>query len=190
MDARTKADDPTGQAQVLAEALRRCASGEREALRIIYDSEAPTMIGIALRVLRRRDMAEEAVHDAFLRIYENAASFDPARGTARSWLYTIVRNRALNIVRGEARTDLVDDFEPMGLEDESENPEAAISRMSDARSLKRCLELLAPDRRKLIMLAYTHGLTHGEIAGKLGLPLGTVKSWIRRSLLSLRECLA
>ena len=66
----------------------------------------------------------------------------------------------------------------------------AVSRMSDARSLKRCLDLLAADRRKLIVLAYTHGLTHGEIAGKLGLPLGTVKSWIRRALLSLRECLA
>lgn len=177
-------------AKGLAEALERCARGDREALRAIYDSEAPAMIGVAMRILRRREMAEEAVHDAFLRIFEHASSFDPARGAARGWLFTIVRNRAINIVRGEARTDLVEDFEPMGIEDETESPEAVVSRMSDARSLKRCLELLAPERRKLIILAYTHGLTHGEIAGKLGLPLGTVKSWIRRSLLALRECLA
>ena len=187
MDTRSR---PAGEAHILADALARCARGDRDALRIIYDSEAPAMIGIAMRVLRRLDMAEEAVHDSFLRIFQNAASFDPARGSARAWLYTIVRNRALNIVRGEARTDLVDDFESFGLEDESDSPEMAMSRLSDARSLKRCLETLAPERRKLILLAYTHGLTHGEIAGKLNQPLGTVKSWIRRSLISLRECLA
>lgn len=187
MDART---DAGSEARRLAEALVRCARGEKAALRVVYDAEAPAMLGIALRVLRRRDMAEEAVHDAFLRIYQNAASFDPARGSAKAWIYTIVRNRALNIVRGEARTDLIDDFEPLGIEDEGDDPETIVSRLSDARSLKRCLELLAPDRRKLILLAYTHGLTHGEIAGKLGMPLGTVKSWIRRSLISLRECLA
>lgn len=187
MDARPgrPADD-----QILCDALARCARGDRAALRIIYDTEAPAMLGIAMRVLRRRDMAEEAVHDAFLRIFANALSFDPARGSAKAWIYTIVRNRALNILRGEARTDLVDDFEPMGIEDGSDDPETIVSRMSDAKSLKRCLELLAPERRKLILLAYMHGLTHGEIAGKLGIPLGTVKSWIRRSLMSLRECLA
>lgn len=184
MDARTEA------AKDLADALSRCARGDKAALRIIYEAEASTMLGIAMRILRRRDMAEEAVHDAFLRIHANAATFDPSRGSPKAWIYTIVRNRALNILRGEARTELVDDFEPMALEDEGDNPEAIVARMSDARSLKRCLELLAPDRRKLIVLAYTHGLTHGEIAGKLGVPLGTVKSWIRRSLLSLRECLA
>ncbi len=183
--------DPTAATDTsLADALARCARGEQQALRQIYDSEAPTMIGIAMRVLRRRDMAEECVHDAFLRIYQKADSFDPARGSPRAWIYTIVRNRALNIVRGEARTDLVDDFEPIGLTDDSENPEDAMLRLSDARSLKRCLETLAPVRRKILLLAYMHGLTHGEIAGKIGMPLGTVKSWIRRSLLSLRECLA
>jgi RNA polymerase sigma-70 factor (ECF subfamily) len=187
MDARP---DRPSDAKLLADALARCARGEKAALRIVYDAEASAMLGIAIRVLRRRDMAEEAVHDAFLRIYDNAASFDPARGSAKAWIYTIVRNRALNILRGEARTDLVDDFEPLGIEDEGDDPETIVSRMSDARSLKRCLELLAADRRRLILLAYTHGLTHGEIAGKLGMPLGTVKSWIRRSLISLRECLA
>ena len=177
-------------AAALADALSRCARGERAALREIYDSEAPTMIGIAMRVLKRRDMAEEAVHDAFLRIHQHAGSFDPAKGSARAWIFTIVRNRALNIVRGEAKTDLVDDFEPMGLQDDGDSPETIMSKLSDARSLKRCLELLEPERRKLILLAYTQGLTHGEIAGKIGAPLGTVKSWIRRSLMTLRECMA
>ncbi len=174
----------------LNHALRKCAQGDRLALRAIYDSEAPRMIGVAMRLLRRRALAEEAVHDTFLQVWRKADSFDPARGEARSWLYAILRNRALNILRGETRTDLVEDFEPMGLVSEEENAEAVMMRLSESGSLKRCLERLEPARRQAITLAYIHGLSHGELAGRLGIPLGTVKSWIRRSLVSLRECMA
>src|SRR5215217_8600123 len=97
----------------LDEALRRCAAGDRAALRSIYDAEAPRMLGVAMRLLRRRALAEEAVHDTFVQIWLKAASFDPSRGQARTWLYAILRNRALNILRDESRTDLVDDFGPM-----------------------------------------------------------------------------
>ncbi len=148
------------------------------------------MLGVAMRLLRRRALAEEAVHDTFLQVWRKADSFDPARGDARSWLYAILRNRALNILRGETRTDLVEDFEPMGLTSQEENAEAVMLRLSDAGSLKRCLERLEPTRRQAITLAYIHGLSHGELAGRLGVPLGTIKSWIRRSLLALRECMA
>ncbi len=174
----------------LNHALRGCARGDRTALRAIYDSEAPRMIGVAMRLLRRRALAEEAVHDTFLQVWKKADSFDPVRGEARSWIYAILRNRALNILRGETRTDLVDDFEPMGLVSEEENAEAVMMRLSDTGSLKRCLEGLEPSRRQAITLAYIHGLSHGELAGRLGVPLGTMKSWIRRSLLALRECMA
>ncbi len=174
----------------LKHALRGCARGDRTALRAIYDSEAPRMLGVAMRLLRRRALAEEAVHDTFLQVWKKADSFDPARGEARSWIYAILRNRALNILRGETRTDLVDDFEPMGLVSEEENAEAVMMRLSDTGSLKRCLERLEPARRQAITLAYIHGLSHGELAGRLGVPLGTIKSWIRRSLISLRECMA
>lgn len=174
----------------LAGALRRCASGDRAGLRLIYDAEGARMVGVAMRIVRRQALAEEAVHDAFVQIWERASSFDPSRGHARSWLYAVVRHRALNILRGEARTDLVEDFEPMGLASPEDDPEAVVARLSDAGALRRCLERLEPARRRLIVLAYVHGLSHGELAGRLGMPLGTVKSWMRRSLLSLRECLA
>jgi RNA polymerase sigma-70 factor (ECF subfamily) len=174
----------------LDDALCRCARGERAALRAIYDAEAPRMLGVALRLLRRRSLAEEAVQDAFVQAWQRAASFDPARGAARTWLYAVLRHRALNILRGEARTDLVDDFEPMGLASEEENPEAVIARLSEAGALRRCLERLDPGRRNAVVLAYMHGLSHGELAGKAGVPLGTMKSWLRRSLMTLRECLA
>jgi RNA polymerase sigma-70 factor (ECF subfamily) len=189
VEANAKSRAPAATAD-LAAALRRCAAGERSGLRAIYDAEGSRMVGVALRILRRQALAEEAVHDAFVQIWDRAASFDPSRGEARSWLYAVVRHRALNILRGEARTDLVDDFEPMGLASTDEDPEAVVARLSDVGALKRCLERLEPMRRRLVVLAYIHGLSHGELAGRLGLPLGTVKSWIRRSLLSLRECLA
>jgi RNA polymerase sigma-70 factor (ECF subfamily) len=174
----------------MTDALRACSQGDRGALRGIYDAEAPRMLGVALRVLRRRALAEEAVHDTFMQVWQKAASFDPARGEARTWLYAILRNRALNILRGESRTDLVEDFEPMGLEAPEEDPEMLVVRLSDAGALRRCLETLEPTRRQAILLAYVHGLSHGELAGKLGVPLGTMKSWIRRSLISLKECMA
>jgi RNA polymerase sigma factor (sigma-70 family) len=174
----------------LNHALGQCAQGDRGALRAVYDSEAPRMLGVAIRLLRRRALAEEAVHDTFLQVWRKADSFDPARGDARSWLYAILRNRALNILRGETRTDLVEDFEPMGLVSDEENPETLMLRLSDTGSLRRCLERLEPARRQAITLAYIHGLSHGELAGRLGVPLGTIKSWIRRSLISLRECMA
>jgi RNA polymerase sigma-70 factor (ECF subfamily) len=174
----------------LDDALRRCAAGDRAALRAIYDAEAPRMLGVAMRLLRRRSLAEEAVHDAFVQIWQRAASFDPARGGERSWIYAVLRHRALNILRGETRTDLVEDFEPFTLVSEDESPEAIVSRLSDAGALRRCLERLEPLRRQAVLLAYVQGLSHGELAGRLGVPLGTMKSWIRRSLLALRECMA
>ena len=174
----------------LDEALRRCAAGDKAALRAIYDLEAPRMLGVAIRLLRRRPLAEEAVHDTFVQVWQRASTFDASRGDARSWLYAVLRNRALNILRGETRTDLVEDFEPMGLVSDDESPEALTLRLSDAGALKRCLERLEPTRKQAILLAYVHGLSHGELAGRLGVPLGTMKSWIRRSLLALRECMA
>lgn len=148
------------------------------------------MLGVAHRLLRRSSLAEEAVQDAFVLIWRRAATFDPNRGEARSWIYAVLRHRALNILRGEARLELVDDFEPMALTSEEENPEDAVARLSDDSALRRCLDQLDPVRRKAVVLAYIHGLTHGELAGRLGVPLGTLKSWIRRSLTTLKECLS
>jgi RNA polymerase sigma-70 factor (ECF subfamily) len=148
------------------------------------------MLGVAIRLLRRRSLAEEAVHDTFVQVWQRASTFDPNRGDGRTWLYAVLRNRALNILRGETRTDLVEDFEPMGLVSDDESPENAALRLSDTGALKRCLERLEPARKQAILLAYVHGLSHGELAGRLGVPLGTMKSWIRRSLLVLRECMA
>lgn len=174
--------DEAREAQ-LAAALARCASGDRAALQMIYASEAPKMIGIARRILFRTDLAEEAVHDAFLRIWRSAASFDPHRGSARGWLYAVVRNRALSIHRNEHRYDASDES---ALDIDCET---TVMRMPETSALRRCLERIDRPRRDVVVLAYVHGMSHGELAGRLKVPLGTVKSWVRRSLFSLQECM-
>ena len=171
----------------LAAALARCATGERSALQMIYDLESARMIGVARRILVRRDLAEDAVHDAFVRVWRHASAFDAHRGSARNWLYAIVRNRALSIHRSEHRYSPADDVEAKietGIETEH-----AVTRLPETSALKRCLEAIERPRRDLVVLAYAHGMSHGEMAARMKLPLGTVKSWVRRSLLSLQECM-
>jgi len=170
-------------------ALSACGAGDQKAFREIYEREAPKMLGVALRLLKRQSLAEDAVHDAFVSVWNKASTFDPKLGSARGWIYTVLRNRALNMLRTEGRLDWQDDFEALGLFVVDEDPEALITSLSEASALRRCLETLDARRRSVLVLAYVHGLTHGELAGKLGVPLGTMKSWIRRALLSLKECL-
>src|SRR5262249_47476185 len=104
------ASDHATEAQVAA-ALARCTSGDRAALRVIYDTEASRMAGVARRRLRRQDLAEEAVQDAFMRVWRSARTYDPAKGAARTWLYAILRNCALTILRDEHRI-MTDDQDP------------------------------------------------------------------------------
>lgn len=167
----------------LSAALARCATGERNALQVVYDMEAARMIGVARRFLFRRDLAEDAVHDAFVRIWRSAGQFDPLRGSPRNWLYAIVRNRALSIHRSEHRYDSAEDI------DAAIEPEAVFARLPETSALRRCLEKIERPRRDIVVLAYAHGMSHGELAGRMKLPLGTVKSWVRRSLTSLQECM-
>ena len=180
----TAPPDSGTEAQVAA-ALVRCAAGDRTALRVIYDAEAPRMVGVARRMLRRQDLAEEAVQDTFMRVWRAAGTFDPQKGAARSWLYAILRNCALSILRDENRftsdESAADQAAPM--------TENALAHLPETSALRRCLERLEPARRSVVVLSYVHGLSHGEVAGKLGGPLGTVKSWARRSLISLQECM-
>ncbi|SFL26168.1 RNA polymerase sigma-70 factor, ECF subfamily [Bradyrhizobium sp. NFR13] len=167
----------------LSAALARCAAGDHAALQMIYNSEAPKMIGIARRILFRQDLAEEAVHDAFVRIWSAAASFDPHRGSARGWLYAVVRKPALSIHRNEHRYDASDDS---ALDIDCA---ATVTRMPETSALRKCLEGIDRPRRDAVVLAYVHGMNYGELAGRLKVPLGTVKSWVRRSLFSLQECM-
>lgn len=172
-------------------ALQACARGERGALRKIYEQEAGRLLGVALRIVRRRDMAEEAVHDAFLQIWQKSATFDPQLGSARGWIFSVVRHRALNMLRDTSREQVAGDdtiFEDVI--DEAAGPMERLAQVAEAQALKRCLDALDGSKKSSIMLAYLDGCTHNEVAERLKSPLGTVKAWIRRGLLELRQCLS
>lgn len=170
--------------------LRKVARGDRDALATLFDSEAGRLIAVARRILRRADLAEEAVQEAFVSIWQHAASFDPARGAGRAWVTTIVRNRALNMLRNDARLDFVDGAEIEGYGDRANDAEAAYHGLPESAALKRCLDQLTAARRRSILLAYVVGYSHGEIAAELKAPVGTVKAWIRRGIIALQECMS
>lgn len=174
----------------LDKALAACAKGDRTALRGIFDREAGRLVAMAERIVRRRDLAEEVVQDAFIRIWTHAHQYDPTRGSARGWIYAIVRNRALNLLRDGKREHTVEEVDALR-ESEQVNEVIAAWRKLDRNSLLHdCLGALDETKRHGILMAYVGGYSHGEIAGRLRIPLGTAKSWIRRGLASLRECMA
>ncbi|WP_374339762.1 sigma-70 family RNA polymerase sigma factor [Methyloversatilis sp.] len=175
-------------------ALSACAAGEHSALHRIYQLEGGRLLGVALRIVRRRDIAEDVLHDAFVRIWEKAASFDPSRGSARGWIYSIVRHGALNHIRDHAREVPADESLTESIDHESSShvpdPYHQVLLSSEAGQLYDCLGRLDAPKRSSILLAYLEGCTHAEIAARLATPLGTVKAWIRRGLQALKECLA
>lgn len=177
------------------QALHNCALGNRQAFERIYQRESSYLLGVALRIVRRRQQAEDVLHDAFMAIWTQAASFDAARGSGRGWIYSIVRNASLNAVRKGAREVLVDEETAEALDAQSSME--AHHHSTDAfeihvsmGKLNDCLSRLDPVRRNCILYAYVDGCSHVEIAERTRTPLGTVKSWIKRSLGTLRECMA
>jgi RNA polymerase sigma-70 factor (ECF subfamily) len=177
-------DDSDGELTAL---LSRCAAGDRAAFRALYDAQGPRLHGLALRITRDPGLAADATHDAFVQVWNQAVRFDPARGAAGAWLTSIVRYRALDITRRRVREK--PGYEPPEQEDPSPDALAQLVTSAEGAALRHCLEELEPDRRALLMQAYADGLSHSELAEKTGTPLGTIKSWIRRSLASLKRCL-
>ncbi len=178
--------------QVLAAALTACAQGDKAGLRRIFDMEARRLVTVAQRILRRHDYAEEIVQDAFVQIWNKASQYTPERGSARGWIYAIVRNRALNALRDVKRWELMDADTLERFQDASQDVFSVdlLASLEQESSLRRCLSQLDEQKRKSILMAYISGYTHGEIAGRLRVPLGTAKAWVRRGLASLRECMA
>ena len=161
--------------------LLACARGDQRALRQLYEQDSSRLLGVALRIARDKALAEDIVHDAFIKIWRGAGSFDPGRGSARGWVHSVTRHLALNAVRNHYREV------PLGEEHEQV---AKIELDGHSGQIYTCLEQLDPARRTCILHAYVDGYSHSEIAQKTGTPLGTVKAWIKRSLAALRECMA
>jgi len=166
--------------------LQRCAQGDRAAFRALYDRHAARLYAVALRITRHGNLAADTVQEAFIQIWQNARQFDTARGSAEGWMIGLTRYRALDLVRRAGPA-----LQPLG-----EEPDTAafdqldkLDTSADGRALRQCLERLEPSRRRLVVMAFVEGFSHAELAAQFVIPLGTIKSTIRRSLASLRECL-
>ena len=169
--------------------LQACAGGDKTALHSLYKETAAQLFGLALRILRNRELAEEIVQDSFVLLWNNAHTFDPSRGSAMAWLARIVRNRCIDLIRRRGRETPLDHTSIEGWEDPGSSPADLAALSSDARRLHHCLDELEESPRKVLRLVYYEGMTYEEVAVHLGVPLGTVKSWVRRSLTRLRGCL-
>lgn len=175
-------------------ALAACAAGHRGALQQIYTHEGGRLLGVVLRIVRDLAMAEDILHDTCIKIWTGASRFDPAKGTARGWIYSIARHLALNAVRDGSRNVDLDDDKVAALDDGA-SVEAwrdmadSFAWESSHGRITFCLEQLEPMRRNCILHAYVDGFSHREIAERLNAPLGTIKAWIKRSLATLRECM-
>lgn len=168
-------------------AVAACARGERFALRAIYVRDSRRLLGVATRLVRRKELAEEILQDAFLQIWEKASTFDPSLGSARGWIYSIVRYRALNEIRNDARVDITESTELEYLADQRQSePEGGL----DTDVFSDCMKNLDERRQRSITLAFVEGYSHEQIAETLNTPLGTIKSWIRRGLTALKECMS
>lgn len=170
--------------------LLGCARGERAALRRLYDQEAGQLLGVALQIVRRREVADEVLHDAFLNIWQKSGTYSPALGSARGWIVTVVRNRALDVARQSVRENSSSETSFEDLPSDGLGPLEALSRDRDVSALCRCLECMDEQKRACILLAYLDGYSHQQIAERLACPLGTVKTWTRRGLIGLKECLS
>jgi RNA polymerase sigma-70 factor (ECF subfamily) len=170
----------------LAQLLQRCAAQDTTAFRKLYDKTSPILFARLLRMLRRRSVAEEVLQDVFVRIWQRAAQFEAHRGRALAWMVTIARYCAIDLMRRERMT-LVSEDSLAEIADES-TPEAG--DIEKPNNFDHCIGLLNENTRKCLTLAFVEGRSHDEIARLTTNPLGSVKSWIRRGLLALKDCMS
>lgn len=186
------ADNPDS---TLIALLERIARQDQAALKNLYDACAGKLYGLALRVVTQRELAEDVLQEAFMSIWHSAPDYHATLSPPMAWMGLIVRSRALDLLRRRAaeRMHLRDEIDPEladTLDGEGPTPQDTAQASEQAWALNQCLSRLERKQRELVNLAYLRELSHSELASQLQLPLGTVKTWIRRGLEQLRLCMA
>ena len=197
---KTPTEQWTERSRELAATLSRSALGDRAAFKRLYELSSGHLFAVILRIQRDRDLADDLLQEVYVSAWKAAGSFDAQRAQPLTWLTHIARNKAIDSLRrAQAQPQLEsvhseqdDDDRPdadQRLVDESPGPAALLERASDARQLGLCMEGLSAQQRQSVALAFFDGLSHAEVAEQLCQPLGTVKSWVRRALMTLKGCL-
>lgn len=174
----------------LSDLMTRVAAGDRAAFADVYTATSAKLYGVVLRILRRPELADEVLQETYVRIWNAAARFDPARASPITWMVAIARNRALDEVRKATPVSL--DALPGGLEiaDPQMSASEQVELASDYQRLRACLDKLEPERREIVMLAYLEGMSREDLGNRFGHPAATIKTWLHRSLKQLKICLS
>ncbi len=180
--AATGADD-------LTRLLARIAARDTVAFAALYKQTSAKLYGVVARILNRGDVAADVLQEAYVRVWEKAGDFDPAKGSALAWMATIARNRALDEVRRVRPVSLEDQPESFEPAAEEIDPLGARERSEGLARLINCLKGLDDEKRAIVLLAYYRGLSREALAKRFGRPVPTIKTWLHRSLAQLRDCL-
>ncbi|NEJ69275.1 sigma-70 family RNA polymerase sigma factor [Rhizobium phaseoli] len=176
------------QGDEIADLIGRVALGDRRAFIALYNQTGPKLFAICLRILKDRPEAEEAVQEVYISIWQRAGSFQAATGSAAAWLSAIARNRSIDALR--SRKPIADELDSAyDLADDAPDPETQTVTKDEGRRIDTCMEELEADRAVAVKRAYVEGLSYQELADQFGVPLNTMRTWLRRSLLKLRECM-
>lgn len=183
---KRRADD---NRQKLVIALLRTAQGDRAAFEFVYRQTSAKLFGVCLRIFPEHAEAEEALQDAYITIWNRAASFESGRASPISWLVTLTRNRAIDRLRARGKMHYTDIDAANMIADPEPLADARLLMQSENDGLHNCIDALDPRDADFIRSAFLHGNSYGDLATKENTPLGTVKSRIRRALIKLRGCL-
>jgi RNA polymerase sigma-70 factor (ECF subfamily) len=170
--------------------LRQVAARDAAAFPALYKQTSAKLYGVIARILNRGDAAADVLQEAYVRIWERAGEFDPAKGSPLAWMATIARNRALDEVRRVRPGSLEDQPESFEPAADEVDPLAARERSEGLARLINCLQRLDEEKRAVVLLAYYRGLSREALGNRFGRPVATIKTWLHRSLAQLRDCLA
>jgi RNA polymerase sigma-70 factor, ECF subfamily len=177
---------PFSSRQDLIDALKLTAGGDQAAFRRVYAATSVKLFGIIVRILGRQDLAEDVLQEVYIRVWHHAGEFDPAVSSPTTWLVAMARNRALDEARRNTNRSFDDCPELLHV---SNDVTHLAERDGDHPRLPSCLEKLGPDKRTVVVLAYHYGMTSEEIARNTNRPVATVKTWLRRNLAQIKDCL-
>lgn len=177
----------------LPDLMARVALRDRQAFARLYRRTGAKLFGVCLRILKDRSAAEDVLQDVYVRVWQAADTFDPARASPITWLVTIARNRSIDVLRSRkaASAGETGDMEDVAdtVADAAPDPEAAAAASGERRRIDACLDELEADRASAVRFAYLDGASYQALADRFGVPLNTMRTWLRRSLMRLRECL-
>jgi RNA polymerase sigma-70 factor (ECF subfamily) len=169
--------------------LAAVAKGDQAAFERLYGATRAKLYGIVLRILRRSDLANEVLQETYPKIWSSAGKFDPALASPITWMASIARNRAIDVVRKRTEASIEEEPEVMAVAAESVDPLARREMSEQLKRLLTCLGRLEPDRQRLVLLAYYSGLSRDQLALQFERPVNTIKTQLRRALADIRECL-